>query len=111
MADLGLVWDEVDGNTYTWVNHDKETFSSSDRIYDYTYLYGGLHKNSQIPNSIRGCYCAAHELPKVEYLRISGWTDEVVNNYASIGWRLLDGATSGSGSQAGTHGVMWRWAE
>jgi hypothetical protein len=95
MNDLGLVWDEVDGNTSTWVNHDKETFSTSDRIYDYTYLYGGLHKNSQIPNSIKGCYCAAHELPKVEYSYCEGSDiQECAEDKVTNGWFPLNGVSS-----------------
>ena len=111
MADLGLVWGAVDGNISTWVNHDKETFSSDQRIYDYTYLYGGLHKNSQIPVSIKGCYCAAHELPKVEYKKIIGMSEENVTDLGSEGWKLLEGATvSPSGVNYAIYGVMWRWA-
>ena len=110
MADLGLVWDEVvSSNAPTWVNHDKEIYSNSANIYDYTYLYNGYHINSERPINLRGCYCAAHELPKVEYKHCTNMSESTFNSWASQGWRLIDAtAVSNNGY---LFGVIWRWAE
>jgi hypothetical protein len=110
MGDLGLVWDEVNlSNNEVWVNYPKSSANGSN-VNDYHFRnISGFHMATHGPSLNYGCYCAAHELPKVEYKRVLAASNEYVNDLASEGWNLLDGAQSWSGSYSGISGVLWRW--
>jgi len=123
IEDLGLVWDEVftlDSNISTWLKRNPLTMTHSAGIF-YS-GYGGPHSagssNSVADNS--RCYCAAKQLPRVEYdyCRSSGNNGAVamdnlkscVNAKLQSGWQLL-----GSSRDAAREDVFiqafWRWAE
>jgi hypothetical protein len=111
MGDLGLVWDEVSSYPI-WVSHAKEKgFNSGQYMYDYSYFHEGYHKTSPSPGGLRGCYCAAHELPKVEYFKCIGYGSDAIEECVlcaqqkvSEGWYPLSPSTA-------TTQDLWRWAE
>ena len=73
------------------------------------------------PFTLRGCYCAAHELPKVEYSYCEGGDiqacaeDKVTNGWFPLNGvsshhkSPLGGNTSGAGYQWKVQ-AFWRWA-
>jgi hypothetical protein len=125
MDDLGLVWDELDYNSAVWFSQGKEkTFANGTAMYDYSYYNNSYHKTCATPDLTMGCYCAAHELPKVEYSYceggdIQGCAEDKVSN----GWYPLNGVSShhkfpglNSSNSAGADyqwkvQAFWRWAE
>ena len=113
MADLGLVWDEINSfsDNATWINYPKEgaNYSNND-VRAYHYLEGQDHSVIQDPFYLFKCYCAAHEMPKVEYkvlsITNSSTLESSYNEAADEGWRLLPAAEGNS-----QRTTMWRWAE
>jgi hypothetical protein len=135
MDDLALVWDEVISSSYTWINFPKEvTFKDGlARLYAYHTFSGpsGVHEITWLPINTYRCYCAAHELPKVEYSYCYGGTPDsesfvgCINEKLSEGWYPLSGwplardkqgytgnsgQVAGSGYNPQTHASFWRWA-
>jgi len=117
MDDLALVWDElIYPSPDIWVGNAKEnTYSTAGAIYVYSYYNGDSHYNSKYPSVIRGCYCAAHELPKVEYSYCNeddtGF-DDCITSKVQDGWFPLGGISS-SVNPYSTHimtQAFWRWA-
>ena len=106
MADLGLVWDEVvSSNANTWVKADHQS-SSNPIAYIYNQKYYVTNDAGQ-PSYY--CYCATHELPKVEYKIVADNYDPTLTALSSQGWKLLDLGYMDNSNRV--TGVMWRWAE
>jgi len=103
LEDLGLVWNTVNSNT--WLKREKGAVSTT-----YLYFYNTLPFDiaSQYISSAK-CYCAAHEIPKVEYKVLyvtnTSTLESVYNEAAQEGWRLLPAAEGAS-----QRTTMWRWA-
>jgi len=116
MDDLGLVWDELDYNSAVWFSQGKEkTFANGTAMYDYSYYNNSYHKTCATPDLTMGCYCAAHELPKVEYSYCNeddtGF-DDCITSKVQDGWFPLGGISS-SVNPYSTHimtQAFWRWA-
>jgi hypothetical protein len=105
MGDLGLVWDEVVLSPESvWLNsplngNELRYLSNTEVIYSTNY-----------PSNFKTCYCAAHELPKVEYklIDIDSTSDQEaqINEAALEGWRLMPEINGEDWLS-----TMWRWAE
>ena len=122
--DLGLVWEEItsQSSSQTWVDE-------MDRVNGAT----GVNSSSSLPVAVyyhrqtnqtpglRGdyggddakrCYCAARQLPRVEYTYCEG-TDiqECANEQVEAGWYPLEGITKISYNGQNKIQAFWRWAE
>ena len=118
VEDLALVWDEVytfDVYTYTWLR--RSAFSGHQQ--PNAFISGPYQPDSQhytarvdeIASNWR-CYCAAKQLPRVEYYKCVGdGSDAVeecvacVSTKLSEGWQLLPPGGSSVVQD------LWRWAE
>ena len=125
MDDLALVWDEVISSPTTWVNFPKEvTFrDGANKVLAYHRFYGpsGEHEITWFPSDNNRCYCAAHELPKVEYSYCEGSDIQAcAEDKVTNGWFPLNGisshhkspnssASSADGYQYKVQ-AFWRWA-
>jgi hypothetical protein len=135
LSDLGLVWDEVAGNT--WINSDKFSINTGNNSSGYVGAFSYYRSSdtnflyTSNPSSTFSCYCAAHELPKVEYSYCEGSDiQECAEDKVTNGWFPLNGVSShhrypvveGSNIypdyyQFGEFGypmkvqAFWRWAE
>ena len=110
MGDLGLVWDEVTNSGITWLNKDHNATTSPPNPYHYFEASSSRHYSTLYPNEDWKCYCATHELPKVEYkyinyLSILNGGQELLNEAANEGWILMP-ATQGTIARE----TLWRWA-
>ena len=103
LEDLGLVWNTVNSNT--WLKRSDS--SPSPGLLSYS--TNGWNVGEQMYSSAK-CYCAAHEIPKVEYkvlsITNSSTLESSYNEAADEGWRLLPAAEGAS-----QRTTMWRWAE
>jgi hypothetical protein len=129
MDDLALVWDEVlSPVTKTWIKSPKiVTFNSSNndvQAYHYfgysSYFVQHKHEMTENPSLTYKCYCAAHELPKVEYSYCEGSDiQECAEDKVTNGWLPLNGVSShhlypGGGTLSNYQykvQAFWRWAE
>mgnify|MGYP007071977805 CR=1 FL=1 len=116
MDDLALVWDEViSSNDEVWINSDKHLTSAENTsvisitAFKYYSPEATVLKAYASPEPSYKCYCAAHELPKVEYKIVGDYNDLELNTLASQGWKLLFLPTLSNNITV--YGVMWRWAE
>ena len=121
LEDLGLVWNTVNSNT--WLKPEGTTPM-------FLYNFPNPSILTQYYSSAK-CYCAAHEMPKVEYTYCSGGSPEeeefnqCVTGKLQEGWYPMSGfpidrsrqAATGStsyqvtGYAPLTHASFWRWAE
>ena len=128
IEDLGLIWDEVGGTKSVsaadqiWIALPEGTreFSSFGKFYNYQYNWGISQSGfgGQNGNYEYDCYCAARQLPRVEYTTcgyysngnyaIPGGTSDCAAELVAAGWYPLGGISSANytGGQA-----FWRWAE
>ena len=121
MTELAMVWEEVyttNEFTYTWVgNHEKRDFSDTNEFLYFQSNSGAGVANHNLeatrrPGSSYRCYCAARQLPRVEFYKCVGNGSNAVeqcvtctNTKLAEGWQLLP---PGGGS---TVQDLWRWAE
>lgn len=128
LEDLVPVWDEVystNTNLGTWVEYDfnQAISGSSQALWPYFYSpeYSGSSNHtikftSNLLSNLR-CYCAAKQLPRVEYSRCEYNNDESFDNCTSSkvadGWYPLQsiGITGRGGSEYRRVQSFWRWAE
>jgi hypothetical protein len=113
MADLGLVWDEITVASSTWVNSTEVFYNSPYFVAAYHFFEGQIasHAITIHPNLPYRCYCAAHELPKVEYFKCIGYGSDAIEECVlcaqqkvSEGWYPLSPSTA-------TTQDLWRWAD
>ena len=122
VEDLALVWDEVytfDVYTYTWLR--RSAFSGHQQPNAFIsgpYLPDSWHYTARVDEIASNwrCYCAAKQLPKVEYCMCTGDLNDgnegdikiCADEKVSEGWYPVGGlgAANGSDGQA-----FWRWAE
>ena len=142
LEEFGMIWDEVgsetsqnnnssrfyvrpsnpDGNN---TSYDVEVFSR----YQYGYGLSGFSMHSD--DIEHHCYCAAKQLPRVEYSYCSGGApneaafNQCINEKLAEGWYTLSGFPSMRDQQGyigdndgwnnayspQTHASFWRWAE
>ena len=122
IEDLGLIWDEVGGTKSVsaadqiWIALPEGTreFSSFGKFYNYQYNWGISQSGfgGQNGNYEYDCYCAARQLPRVEYTYCEG-TDiqECANEKVEAGWYPLEGITKISYNGQNKIQAFWRWAE
>ena len=128
LQELGLVWDEVqptggNANVRTWL---RGVWSSEEYNPPYykatTYSNGDINVSSVVEGIVASsyrCYCAARQLPRVEYSYCYsqglGGLEICSNSKTSEGWYPMGGAatSTNSGSTGSTHFIQafWRWAE
>ena len=121
IEDLGLIWDEVantNSSVNTWLKRNPSTQTQGTSLF-----YSSGSGINEVQNVVQmddnyRCYCAAKQLPRVEYSVCSYWrggewgaadgylgcAEEKVAN----GWFPLGGLSNSdrTGGQA-----FWRWAE
>ena len=123
MEELIPVWSQV----YTTSSYKSTWLETPNSEDTFRYFYSGNgsgasnHRvyNESYPAQIYRCYCAAKQLPRVEYSYCYsqglGWLEECSNSKTPEGWYPMGGAatSTNSGSTASTHFVQafWRWAE
>lgn len=123
-ADLVPVYSELhaSSSTYTWIDRQYVDGNTWNRL---PYYIG----NSQLGSRYIGqtetqgytkkCYCAAKQLPRMEYSYCGGSTiQSCANAKVADGWYPLPGISShqnGAGSSSGGNQLIyqafWRWAE
>ena len=103
LSDLGLVWDEVT-TTDTNIWFEGET---QDAYVEYLNGSESIVSTSSTSSNWK-CYCAVHELPKVEYKIVADNYDPELTALSSQGWKLLDLGYMDNSNRV--TGVMWRWA-
>lgn len=127
MTELAMVWDHVyttNEVTITWVgNQEKRDFSDTNEFLYFESNNGTGVANHNLgatrrPGSNWSCYCAARQLPRVEYTTcgyysngsyaVPGGTSDCAAELVAAGWYPLGGISSANytGGQA-----FWRWAE
>ena len=128
MTELAMVWDQVyttNGITYTWVgNHEKRDFSDTNEFLYFQSNSGTGVANHNLeatrrPGYSYHCYCAARQLPRVEYSYChSADIQNCAAEKVESGWYPIPGASSILNDAPGTTGyfektfqAFWRWAE
>ena len=133
MDDLGLVWDDLSGTI--WIKTPK-FYTTLDLISGNTNMSGtyitnihyvdfnnyGAQQSTSYVSSDRHCYCAAHELPKVEYSYCEGGNiQDCAANKVLEGWYPLGGISGNNQLNYTNTGyntsstqirvqAFWRWA-
>ena len=117
--DLGLVWEEVSAlGSQTWLQKESSSTvylsNGNSNVYSYIENIGNGVKrftSNVVEYSLR-CYCAARQLPRVEYYKCVGNgsypAQECVtctNTKLAEGWQLLPPGGSSTVQD------LWRWAE
>ena len=115
MEDLGLVWNEVNlpgTTTITWLNRTEAKNSS------FVYYYSGngyklVEETDNIDSGdFRDCYCAAKQIPKVEYTFCTDTgaaLQECANSLVNDGWLPLGGPSAPDIDFA--YQAFWRFAQ
>ena len=128
IEDLGLIWDEVantNSSVNTWLKRNPSTQTQGTSLF-----YSSGSGINEVQNVVQmddnyRCYCAAKQLPRVEYdycfgtSNLSNQTSALseslndlkacVNEKLSVGWHLL-GTTQPQSFDTEVQG-LWRWAE
>ncbi|MDB0025354.1 hypothetical protein N9D95_02300 [Flavobacteriales bacterium] len=122
IEDLGLIWDEVGGtknanaSDQIWITLPEGTrqFGFFGKFNNSQYSWGIIQSGfgGQNGNYEYDCYCAARQLPRVEYSYCEG-TDiqECANEKVEDGWYPLEGITKISYNGQNKIQAFWRWAE
>ena len=120
LEELGLVWDEVHPyeSSSTWLKPRENRADNAATVIDYLYSSqngSAEYGRSQVISVDRRCYCAAKQIPRVEYDYCEGFAiQECISLKVSEGWLPL-GATESEADncQCGIryHQSFWRWAE
>ena len=105
LEDLGLVWNTVNSNT--WLKPEGTTPM-------FLYNFPNPSILTQYYSSAK-CYCAAHEMPKVEYSYCEGSNIQAcAENKVTNGWYPLGGISTTYVTLSASHietQAFWRWAE
>ena len=131
--DLGLVWEEItsQSSSQTWVDEmDRVNGATGVNTSSSLPVAVYYHRQTNQTPGLRGdyggddtkrCYCAARQLPKVEYEICSAYSgngtgqtlDELktcVNSKLAEGW-MLKGDVQKDNSSYRCFQTLWRWAE
>ena len=124
MTELAMVWEEVyttNEYTNTWVgNHEKRVFDSNDEFAYFYSDYSNSPSNHYLnldarPGHPYRCYCAARQLPRVEFYtcgeETQGPFDDCCNALVQDGWYPVPGSNPGNGCAYPFTQSFWRWAE
>jgi hypothetical protein len=123
IEDLALIWDEicnVNTTTYTWIKaSDGDTFRyfySNDASTQNSGSHYVATSNSPVVN--KSCYCAAKQLPRVEYFTCKASCsdgpaalDACVNDKLIEGWYPLQSQRQQAVYNDCFWQPLWRWAE
>ena len=115
IEDLVPVWDEVAvGYEETWLFKREGNLETSFPYFRGDAYFSGtpISTTSGLTNSYR-CYCAAKQLPRVEYTVTYGTVGNVLSQAEALvaaGWLPLDLST-GDSPNGETLQTFWRWAE
>ena len=112
LEDLGLVWNTVNSNT--WLKPEGT-------IPMFLYNFPNPSILTQYYSSAK-CYCAAHEMPKVEYTTCDASSNSngfpnmlqiqpCINDKLELGWYPLGPPQSIGGNGFALTQAFWRWAE
>ena len=112
LEDLGLVWNTVNSNT--WLKPEGTTPM-------FLYNFPNPSILTQYYSSAK-CYCAAHEMPKVEYTTCDasstsngspnmGQIQSCINDKLELGWHPLGPPQSIGANGTALTQAFWRWAE
>ena len=123
LEELGLVWDEVHPyeSSSTWLKPRENRADNAATVIDYLFSSqngSAEYGRSQVISVDRRCYCAAQQLPRVEYLTCKascaeGYTalDECVNEKLAEGWYPLQSQRQQAVYNDCFWQSLWRWAE
>ena len=117
--ELGLVWSEIQSGNEVWLN--KNDYEDLGKSIPYFRPYNSNIESNTSTAEAHKCYCAARQLPKVEYEICSAYNgngtgqtlDELktcVNNKLAEGW-MLKGDVQKDNSSYRCFQTLWRWAE
>ena len=125
VEDLGLVWDDIHPGNDVGIRQTPQTPTFWIR---YRPVNGETQGISDSRQDYR-CYCAAKQIPRVEYSYCSGGApddialNQCINEKLADGWYVISGFPvsrdkqgshfygSNVGYEALTHASFWRWAE
>ena len=120
LEEFGMIWDEVGSEVNSNNNSDRYYVRPSKpdgntSIYDvkvfqrYQYQYGLQNFSMSGDNVEYQCYCAAKQLPRVEYEYCQGTNiTECANQLLGDGWYPLPGMAKSGGEETQ---AFWRWAD
>ena len=128
IEDLALIWNDVCNattNTETWLQPSKcpPTDNETYRVFisrDESTQNSGQHyvATTSSPVVNRSCYCAAKQLPRVEYTMCSTTSSDTFlsccEERVTEGWMPLSGsnpASAGADNFRTYSQAFWRWAE
>ncbi len=128
LEDLGIVWDEVGGTqsqnstNSIWIALPEGTqnYNQVGRFSNYQYAWGisQINFGDQNGNVIHECYCAARQLPRVEYFTCTASCsdgaaalDACVNEKLSEGWYPLNAQRQQQVYSTCFWPPLWRWAD
>lgn len=139
VEDLVPVWTEATSQPYTWLRPSEYVSNSmgDGNAFQKLYRYASATKSniSTGYSTSRHCYCAAKQLPRVEYSYCAGGNpseaafNQCISDKFADGWYPLDGFPNhhdyqgygSAGAQSNgdyrvntvpkTHASFWRWAE
>lgn len=123
MEDLGLVWDEVynaSATSHTWLGPSKSFSTTNGYVFEYFHSSSNplndesshFKNSTDHPQRSYRCYCAAQQLPRVEYTYCEGTDIQgCANLNVENGWYPLDGITKISFNGQNKIQAFWRWAE
>jgi hypothetical protein len=126
IEDLGLVWDEVytsNSNVYTWLSAPQSAEEGNVYVFKSENVSLGndnAHRVISTPSPIWSwqCYCAARQLPRVEYFTCKascsdGYIalDDCVNEKLAEGWYPLQSQRQQQVYNDCFWQPLWRWAE
>jgi len=117
LEDLVPVWGEVAvGIERTWLfKSGNDNLNSNFPMFNGPDIYGVGNKMSSTnyPTSSYRCYCAAKQLPRVEYTLVYGGGGNIQSSaeyLVAAGWMPLD-LTLGDNVSSEIVQTFWRWAE
>ena len=124
IEDLGLVWAEVNSEGFSWLTpNSSEEHGANNYVQSLRFYENGIIRATAGPNADWRCYCAAKQLPRVEYTacvgcNTSGTGTYTVQNLQSCiddklaeGWYPLGNPVQTGYNGSCTNQAFWRFAQ
>ena len=131
LDDLGLVWDELTieiSQASTWIEQANTYSTPYDNVLEYltsgnSVSEGAFVGHTDHPGRLYRCYCAAKQLPRVEYSQCSNCVGNLYgtpsaasiegccNQKVAEGWYPLGGTSPSGASYPCISQSFWRWAQ